>query len=337
MDGSTGRANQSPANSDELIAPSLREDAIPATADSGTVETAPLPPTELSAASGEFGLMNTLFISAMLLAGSLIIAGWVRSELAGSRQEARAKASKRDGKSAPTTSRSGETGLPARSSMPAGDILKSPTSTGHSIEGLQISAQPMVQAQPTRAQLQFANAIADVQPTSERSLLPARTQQAAKANLVREDEFFGDWRQLPRNEQKADTGASAAATPSRSAGSATMESPEQIITENPADADALEDLIQNRLPVDLCKADLPLKVTVFGRPAGPRRLRVDAAHREIPAPHFPASQRRQHTGDTDAVIAGSSTEDTKDSKQDTSAAANSLDRALNYLNGRVNS
>jgi len=297
-----------------------------------------LPPTEATAESGEFGLMNTLFISAMLLAGSLIIAGWIRSELAGNRQEARAKSLKRNGKSdAPTTSRSGETGLPARSFMPAGDILESPTSTSHSIEGLQIPAQPMVPARPTPAQLQFANAIADVQPTSECVLLPARTQQTARTNLVREDEFFGDWRQLSRNEQKADTGASAAATPSRSTGSATSESPEQIITENPADADALEDLIQNRLPVDLCKADLPLKVTVFGRPAGPRRLRVDAAHREIPAPHFPASQRRQHTGDTDAVIAGSSTEDTKDSKQDTSAAANSLDRALNYLNGRVNS
>ena len=48
----------------------------------------------------------------------------------------------------------------------------------------------------------------------------------------------------------------------------------------------LEDLLQNRLPIDLCETQLPLRVALFGKPAGPRRLRIDAAHTAIPAPHM---------------------------------------------------
>jgi hypothetical protein len=54
----------------------------------------------------------------------------------------------------------------------------------------------------------------------------------------------------------------------------------------------LEELIQNRLPVDLKQTDLPLRVTLFGRPAGPRRLRVDAAHETVPAPHMNMNMNR---------------------------------------------
>jgi hypothetical protein len=89
-------------------------------------------------------------------------------------------------------------------------------------------------------------------------------------------------------------------------------------------ADDLEDLIQNRLPVEVKQADLPLRVTLFGRPAGPRRLRIDAAHTQIAPPKFAAGSRSrqkssQKSTTTAAVL-----------KQDTSETA-SLDRALNSL------
>lgn len=52
-------------------------------------------------------------------------------------------------------------------------------------------------------------------------------------------------------------------------------------------------LIENRLPVDLMQARLPLRISLFGRAAGPRRLRVDAAHSTLAGPHtFSGAERR---------------------------------------------
>ncbi|MFO0978621.1 MAG: hypothetical protein U0996_19600 [Planctomycetaceae bacterium] len=58
-------------------------------------------------------------------------------------------------------------------------------------------------------------------------------------------------------------------------------------------SDDLDDLIQNRLPVDLKEVQLPLRINLFGRPAGPRRLRIDAAHTSIRAPHMVSSADRR--------------------------------------------
>jgi len=92
-------------------------------------------------------------------------------------------------------------------------------------------------------------------------------------------------------------------------------------------ADDLEDLIQNRLPVQLCQADLPLRVTLFGRPAGPRRLRIDNAHKELAAPHFAAGSRA-HSQPLQKVNTVES--DSSDEGRDQA----SLDRALNSLHGQ---
>lgn len=59
-----------------------------------------------------------------------------------------------------------------------------------------------------------------------------------------------------------------------------------------AEADYLEDLIQNRLPMELSDAQLPLKINLFGKPEGPRRLRIDAAHSTIAPPHMARAARQ---------------------------------------------
>ena len=93
-----------------------------------------------------------------------------------------------------------------------------------------------------------------------------------------------------------------------------------------ATADAeLERLIQNRIPVQLCQADLPLRVTLFGRPAGPKRLRVDAAHQKVAAPHFAGGSRKQSRRREQVQAAPVSPQATE---------SGSLDRALNSLRGR---
>ena len=122
----------------------------------------------------------------------------------------------------------------------------------------------------------------------------------------------------------------------------------------------LTDLIENRLPVDLCDARLPLRISLFGTPAGPKRLRIVAAHKQLAGPHMPLTAERRKTSamataattiaerqashaDGQAVMAeGASLADSKSaavSEADAPVpdrAAGSLDRALNFLNEQGN-
>lgn len=86
-----------------------------------------------------------------------------------------------------------------------------------------------------------------------------------------------------------------------------------------SDLAELEDLLQNRLPIDLCETKLPLRISLFGRPAGPRRLRIDAAHSVLSGPHTNMSAERK-----------------RDEKK-TVDTAGSLDRALHSLQERTDS
>ncbi len=93
---------------------------------------------------------------------------------------------------------------------------------------------------------------------------------------------------------------------------------------------ALEDLLQNRLPIDLCEAQLPLRIALFGTPTGPRRLRIDAAHKTVPPPHvnLTADKRREQQV---AAIASAAP------KQSTADSSGGLDRALHFLQERTES
>ncbi len=96
--------------------------------------------------------------------------------------------------------------------------------------------------------------------------------------------------------------------------------------------DELEDLIQNRLPVELRQADLPLKVVLFGKPEGPKRLRVDAAHSQIAAPHMVSRQRMRGRQPANTTTASASRKpDQQSTSQKTETSINPLDKALNFL------
>jgi hypothetical protein len=101
----------------------------------------------------------------------------------------------------------------------------------------------------------------------------------------------------------------------------------------------LEDLLQNRLPIDLCQVELPLRVSLFGRPAGPRRLRIDAAHSRVPVPHMNMSSERRRDEAVTVSAQRSAFEMPSQEEQagekKSAATSASLDRALHYLQDRT--
>ena len=103
----------------------------------------------------------------------------------------------------------------------------------------------------------------------------------------------------------------------------------------------LVDLLQNRLPIDLCTTQLPLRVALFGKPAGPQRLRIDAAHSAIPAPHFTTTadkRREQPVAVTTAATSQMRNSSAPDAQNQSDAVApGSLDRALHFVQERTES
>ena len=96
----------------------------------------------------------------------------------------------------------------------------------------------------------------------------------------------------------------------------------------------LEDLIQNRLPVELTELQLPLRINLFGKPAGPKRLRIDAAHSEIPAPHMMSKSRERRSGRRQSATVSISQSETQSAANTASQAAGDfsrLDNALSFL------
>lgn len=100
-------------------------------------------------------------------------------------------------------------------------------------------------------------------------------------------------------------------------------------------SDLLEDLLQNRLPMELKQAQLPLQVALFGKPSGPQRIRIDTAHTTIAAPHMASSARRAKRKTPVASV--KTTNDTAHNQQQRSDSGQStadgsrFDRALNFL------
>jgi hypothetical protein len=96
----------------------------------------------------------------------------------------------------------------------------------------------------------------------------------------------------------------------------------------------LDDLIENRLPSRLVDADLPLRISLFGRPQGPQRLRIDGAHQQIAPPHMLKRSRSTASAKPKAaVVPSAKSDDSADSQIDFSR----LDRALNSLKEQADS
>lgn len=114
------------------------------------------------------------------------------------------------------------------------------------------------------------------------------------------------------------------------------------VVEATDDRSDLEDLIHNRLPMELKQVDLPLQVSLFGRPSGPKRLRIDNAHTQIAAPHMMSGARRNQRPEKIAVAANRSTPlNTQDRNSDGQAEQGrgtpGLDKALNFIDERTDS
>ena len=208
--------------------------------------------------------------------------------------------------------------------------------------------------------------------TSSQKTISETDTVETSANLVADGEWFSeDWRKsrtAPQLTSVALQGTPAANTDltvaSLPAGSATPAGLSSVVSETlnvernekqdsnqkVQGSSAYEDLnslIENRLPVELSKADLPLRISIFGRPSGPRRLRIDAAHPAVPGPHTVSGVMKtktafQQTSARDAVRRNSSSAGMS-SKNDSAPAEitaendgriESLDRALTFLQGQ---
>jgi hypothetical protein len=55
----------------------------------------------------------------------------------------------------------------------------------------------------------------------------------------------------------------------------------------------LDDLLHNRLPVEQQAIELPARMTLYGRPNGPRHLRLDPPHPVLAGAHFALSAERR--------------------------------------------
>ena len=286
-------------------------------------------------------LWNGLFIFAILGAVLLIVTGWlkVRQE-----QEAQIATPKKSAcplqtahpvsePATPITSSWTATSrwLPGPVSEPAASITSSWTATPAS-PSVEIPLPVGVTTVTTVAaeQIPLSAEIAALSLVRE---TPAKAP-APKKQIVKEDEWYGaSWREAPvAVTGNVGTGEiEAGPIPEDGVIPPAMSSDEPDASSSPmTTADDLEDLIQNRLPVDLQHAQLPLRVSLFGRPAGPRRLRIDGAHKQIPAPHFAAGSEQQQIAES----VGAAMADGSDIKASDSSDLASLDRALDSLHGQ---
>jgi hypothetical protein len=263
-------------------------------------------------------LWNGVFVFGLLGSIILILTGWLkthRENAALKPQPAESKNSLQPPREIPAATDS------MASSWEAGDRIQSAMLTSE-LTTLPESGQA-VAGQPSEAV--FTTETAAVSPD------PSQIHRgtAVSDRLVEDQEWFGaNWRShgahtsvfeslpdiIPANSDTSE-GNQAAAT-------AATQSSEADAETRPTAANDLEDLLQNRLPVELQQADLPYRVTLFGRPAGPRRLRIDAAHSQIAAPRFLTEGRSRQA---------SSQKDIPDSDDHDRQDAASLDRALNSL------
>lgn len=311
--------------------------------DSGSMAVAPVAPSEIQISAitnptaTAFNPWNLVFMGGLLLAGTLILAGTLKPE------------SDDDKKSSNFAS--------TMKTSEAQHIGATPVSHRKWTE----SPRPQSVAMPVS---HTAESLPKIQPEI-RSDSAVRVPTA----LVADHEWFsGDWHgpiapsEFP-SQEAAEAGDSVPASNGRNHVHVAIKSSEKtidssknsVVSENSVGSEVesgktlssaeqsfsdLEDLLQNRLPIDLCETQLPLRLVVFGKPAGPRRLRIDAAHSTIPAPHMNLSRekrREQTVAASSAAAAHSATAHAPTQTPSVVETTGSLDRALHFLHERTES
>lgn len=303
---------------------------------SESATTAPIAPPEMTmeavteATSSGFNPWNLLFVGGLLLVGTLILAGTLKPDPDDNSQFVDAAVRN----SALNLNRS-HTILPSQQTPVGSTPVKS------AIRPLMYAA-----ASPVAAE-------GKVESVSQ----PSAAVESVKSLVDRHEWFGGDWNRSvvlndtapPTQSLSEDRRADAL---NLAAVETTVESPIALpvvaavpVTDKPVADDViaaasaveinsqvsladLEDLLQNRLPIVLCEAQLPLRISLFGKPAGPRRVRIDAAHTSVPAPHMSlsADNRRAPPVATAPTAASGPTE-----------TSGGLDRALHFLQERTES
>jgi len=283
------------SQSEDVADAAAAENNLNSVSDASTV--APIAPQELQMGavtdptSTAFNLWNLVFIGGLLLAGTLILAGTLKPEPDDNTEFSNAASR--------TTN---------------------------------LNAVPAPQQKFTESSRTSKAVIPSTETVKPSVVIKSKIEEVAAAEsanaLVAGHEWFsGDWhgRVVINDRQQLDE-SSVADSATASPGSKDCEA----VIDDRSFSD-LEDLLQNRLPIDLSEAQLPLRVVLFGKPAGPKRLRIDAAHSTVPAPHMNSGA---HTRREQPVAA---TTTPAPHRQTVADSTDSLDRALHFLQERTES
>jgi hypothetical protein len=311
------------------------------TAEASAIDTAPVPPVEVPIAASTPGndtmsAWNMVFIGGLMLAGTLILAGSLRSDDENTSEKL---FQYEQGRAEAVSSSLPQSSVAPTAAAPATTLLRTK---------IRLSSIP---AEPSNGETASA---ATTIPS-----LPLPEVRAENTGLVETHEWFGDdWRTVRSGardssielvtsvvapdmpgivanpEARADMVETLMAAPGTCAPA--IDDKVSVDThKNEQSADGplseLEDLLQNRLPIDLCETKLPLKIVLFGKAAGPRRLRIDAAHPTMAGPHINMTNDRKRE---EPVAVSASRVKTESSE---GHAVRSLDRALQSLQNRTDS
>lgn len=311
------------------------ENKISFASDSTTI--APAPPLEVpidgdTTASSAVNPWNLVFIGGLLLAGTLILAGTMKPDTTDETFAAKAIVPQRIVSASPLTSPPTIATVPVATTPAYGETAIQPSRTV-------AKSQPLEANSNVGASEWFSN---DWQKQSTESGISTASDIANEIVAVDKD-CIADQVEVPEKliDTKTNTMAvnQTAASPEiedtmtmKSAFTTAKEQkdvspavPEQVFSD-------LEDLLQNRLPIDLCQAKFPLRVSLFGKPIGPQRLRIDASHDKVPAPHINLTAEKRREIPVAAAAAPQPSQ-----APPASDAAGSLDRALHFLQERTNS
>ena len=308
---------------------------------------APVAPQEMqigavtNSQTSAFNPWNLVFIGGLLVAGTLILAGTLRPEPDDNTEFSNAAALATD--------------LIASTSWQQKSASSSPpqktTSPTYNQFATRESHRPSAPTPPQEV----------VDSTIETAIPAGSAEQQAETSVAAHEWFSNDWRgrvvtTSRGSHQESPVEAAQEVVPSVEKPTAASKRPtmRSVISASSVMADAeaakaaeaarmeaksisdLDDLLKNRLPIDLCETQLPLRIALFGKPAGPRRLRIDAAHSAIPEPHINRTieKRREQPLATTSSAAPVARDFPM---QPDATPTRSLDRALHFLQERTES
>lgn len=241
-----------------------------------------------SAETASNGVWNGIFVVGLLMAVALIVAGWIKTG-----QERRMEEQELGGSAA--QSLRGEHSGTAVTATPANEEL-TPTGTWQSnmfpepitVYPQVVDSEQEVQLKEEASEISTPFSEAEIEASEIEEILAAEHSQVSRRTLEEQD-FL-----RPSNAQTTDMPASENSTSAASEPTAAVIDTAAV---TPQAVDLLDDLIHNRLPLELSETQLPLQIAIYGRPNGPRRLRIDAAHGQIAPPHMATVERRAQRRD----------------------------------------